>query len=130
MESSWEPRACGLKVFVEVHVDQPLPNDQLPDTKESVYGVDIYPHSCFSRLNCLTTSTSFPVDEIVLLCSLGCPGNCHVDQAGLQLKRSACLWLSNAGINGVPPSLVLLVKLVISVKAQNEMRQASWILMT
>lgn len=44
-------------------------------------------HSPLAKVsNCLTTSTSFSVDEIVSLCSLGCPGNCHVDQAGLKLR--------------------------------------------
>ena len=37
------------------------------------------------------------------LCSPGCSGTCSVDQAGLELKRSACfcLCLLSAGITGV-----------------------------
>jgi hypothetical protein len=39
--------------------------------------------------------------ERVSLYSPGCPGTHSVDQAGLDLKKSACLCLTNAGIKGV-----------------------------
>jgi hypothetical protein len=35
------------------------------------------------------------------LCSPGCPGTCFVDQAGLTLKRSACLCFPNAATENV-----------------------------
>jgi hypothetical protein len=35
------------------------------------------------------------------LCSPGCPGACSVDQAGLKLKKFACLCLPVAGIEGI-----------------------------
>ena len=37
----------------------------------------------------------------VFLCSPGCPETGSVDEAGLELKSSACLCLSSAGIKGV-----------------------------
>lgn len=39
--------------------------------------------------------------------SPGCPGTHSVDQADLELKRSPCLCLPDAGIQGVPGSIVL-----------------------
>ena len=38
----------------------------------------------------------------VSLCSPGCPGTHSVEQAGLKLKSSACLYLPSAGVKGVP----------------------------
>jgi len=39
--------------------------------------------------------------DMVSLCSLGCPGTHPVDQAGLELKRTTCLYLLTAGIKDV-----------------------------
>ncbi|GAB1294594.1 DNA topoisomerase 2-binding protein 1 [Apodemus speciosus] len=42
-------------------------------------------------------------EQRVSLCSPGCPGTHSVDQAGLELQKSACLCLPSAGIKGVLP---------------------------
>ncbi|GAB1284876.1 Fer-1-like protein 5 [Apodemus speciosus] len=47
-----------------------------------------------------TTQHSPVIYDEVSLCSPGCPGTHSVDQAGLELKKSACLCLPSAGITG------------------------------
>ncbi|GAB1289662.1 TBC1 domain family, member 19 [Apodemus speciosus] len=40
-------------------------------------------------------------EPVVSLCSPGCPGTHSEDQAGLELKKSVCLFLPSAGIKGM-----------------------------
>jgi hypothetical protein len=64
----------------------------------------------------------------VSLCSPGCPGTHSVDQAGLELRKSACLCLPSAGIKGMchhcPANLFLMLEILSKLRLKDLIKRS------
>ncbi|GAB1296005.1 Glutamine--fructose-6-phosphate aminotransferase [Apodemus speciosus] len=102
----------GSPLLIGVRSKYKLSTEQIPVLYRTC-NIENVKNICKTRMKRLDSSTClhavgdkaveffFASDARVSLCSPGCPGTHSVDQAGLELKKSACLCLPSAGIKGV-----------------------------